>query len=130
MTPKHPSDYLWYLASPYSQYKDGPGLYWACQNACYASGLLIKNGIMVFSPIAHTHTIAEICLLPSDHQFWLRFDAAFVQVCDGLIVLKTHEWELSKGVAHEIKCFTEAHKPIFYMEPNKVPWTLQNFVKE
>jgi hypothetical protein len=128
MTPKHPRDYLWYLASPYSNALEG--IEHAYEQACFAAALLIRQDINVFSPIAHTHHIAQIGDLPVKSDFWKRFDEPFVNLCDGIIVLKLHWWDRSRGVAHEIKCFEEAHKPIFYMEPGEVPWALQNLVKE
>jgi hypothetical protein len=133
MTPKHPRDYLWYLASPYSIYKEkSSGLTLAFEEACIAAGLLMTHGYNVYSPIAMTHSICKYTetLDPLDHELWTRFDKPFVDICDGLIVLKLFAWSDSRGVAHEIQRFTEAHKPILYMEPSEVPWTLQNLVKD
>jgi hypothetical protein len=129
LNPKHPRDYLWYLASPYSKYPEGLEI--AHRQACRAAGILMMQNIRVFCPIAHTHHISLITvgMSSTDHDLWTYLDKPFVDMCDGLIVLKLITWGDSHGVAHEIQCFTEAHKPIFYMEQGEVPWTLQNFVK-
>jgi hypothetical protein len=133
MTSKYPRDYLWYLASPYSVYKEkSSGLTLAFEEACMAAGLLMTHGFNVYSPIAMTHSICKYTeeLDPLDHELWTRFDKPFVDICDGLIVLRLVAWQDSRGVAHEIKCFEEAHKPIVYMWPSGVPIALQNLVKE
>lgn len=115
------SEYLWYLASPYSRYHRG--LSSAHNLACYNAGVLIRSGIRVFCPIAHTHNIAIAASLdPRDEILWSWMDKPFVEVCDGLIVLTLEGWESSKGVIAEIEAFAKADKPIINMEPGINPF--------
>ena len=62
---------LWYLASPYSLYAQGTET--AFKEACRAAAELIRRGIVVFCPIAHSHVIAEHGHLDAlDHRLWLE----------------------------------------------------------
>lgn len=107
---------LTYLASPYSRYVS---LHAACRDASIVAARLIKSGYRVFSPIAHSHTIAmHGGLGPMDHAFWLNFDLSFMRVCDSLMIAMLDGWKQSVGVAMEIEYFEKAGKPIFYVNPN------------
>ena len=110
----------WYMASPYSKHPFG--LDAAHLRVCEQAALLISNGIPVFSPIAHSHSIALYGDLdPLDHDIWMLLARAMVDAAGGLIVLKLEGWSRSFGVAEEIEWFVEMNKPIVYMEPGEVP---------
>lgn len=114
-----PADF-WYLATPYSKYPHG--IEEAFKLACREAARLIRAGIRVYSPIAHTHPIAvhgEID--PYAHSIWLPADAPFMRHAYGLIVLKAESWEASYGIGEEIKAFAAAGKPIRYMEVGEAP---------
>ena len=52
-----------------------------------AAAVLIRQGIRVYSPIAHTHPIAiHGGIDPLDHKIWLPADAPFMHGAVGLIV--------------------------------------------
>jgi hypothetical protein len=62
-------------------------------------GILIKNGLHVFSPIVHSHNLN----MEINFDFWKELDFQIISKCDELWVLfidGTHE---SKGVKEEIK---------------------------
>jgi hypothetical protein len=119
------NDSYWYLASPYSKYPDG--LDAAFEEVCRAAALLIRAGVRVYSPIAHTHPIAKYGNIdPYDHGIWLPADEPFMKKGCGLIVLRAKSWEISYGISVEIERFTEAKKPLVYMDPGIVP---SEFVK-
>ena len=110
----------WYLASPYSKYKDG--IEAAFTEICKQSGLLIKSGVPVYCPIAHTHPIAiNSGMDPYDHEIWLKVDQPLIDSSYGMIVCMMDGWDQSYGINHEIEEFTKAKKTIIYMEPGKVP---------
>lgn len=110
----------WYLASPYSKYPDGPHA--AYKVACEAAALLIKAGVPVFSPIAHSHGVAfEGGVDPMDHEIWLPADRPMMDMARGIIVLKAAGWEDSYGVNYEIRVFEEADKPVLFMTPGELP---------
>jgi hypothetical protein len=107
---------LVYLASPYSKYKDG--LNNAFVEISKTAATLMKSGVKVYSPIAHTHPLAIYGNVdPYDYDIWLPFDAAIMKVSDALVVCEMDGWDMSFGVKHEIDTFIEAQKPIFYLNP-------------
>lgn len=110
----------WYLATPYSKFPSGQKA--AYRAACEQQALLIRAGIPVFCPIAHTHGPAvhgNISL--TDHSVWLPADAPFMAGAFGIIVCKLPSWEISYGIQEEIKVFDGDGKPVVFMEPGVVP---------
>lgn len=106
---------LVYLATPYSKYPKG--LDQAFKDAANLAGKLLKMGVKVYSPIAHTHPIAiHGNLDPYDHRIWLPFDEAIMAKADAMVVAKMDGWSESKGIAHEIGVFGQAEKPIYYLD--------------
>ena len=111
---------LWYLATPYSKYQ--AGLYAAYRLACVEAARLIRAGIPVFSPIAHTHPIAAFSDMdPLDHNIWLPADEPMMDAASGLIMLKAKGWEESYGMQVERRHFEERNKPVVWMTPGCVP---------
>ena len=106
---------FWYIATPYSKYPAGREQ--AFIDASKIAAKFVKAGIPAFSPIAHTHPVAEYGEIdPYDHKIWLPFDAPFMALAYGLIVCKLDGWDKSIGIAHEIEAFKKAGKPVLYME--------------
>jgi hypothetical protein len=104
---------LVYLASPYSHEK----LSVRCRRfyqVCQAAAVLMRAGVFIFSPIAHTHPIARHGL-PTGWDFWKPFDEAFLTACRCMIVLQLDGWKESVGVADEIAFMQGANKPVEYM---------------
>lgn len=105
-----------YLATPYSKYPKGIEL--AFRDACKITARLLRLGMKVYSPIAHTHPIAVHGKIdPYDHKIWMPFDKAVMDRSDVLLVAKMDTWDQSYGIAEEIKIFTAAGKPIYYLDP-------------
>lgn len=111
---------LVYLASPYSKYpaRDGmTGLEVAFRDISKIAAKLLRLGLRVYSPIAHTHPIAVYGNVDAlDHSIWLPFDQAIMEKSDAMLVAKMETWQISTGIKHEIDFFTEAGKPIFYLD--------------
>lgn len=111
---------FYYLASPYSKYPHGINA--AHADICREAALLVKSGIPVYSPIAHTHPIAlNGDIDPFDHNIWLEADRAFMDAAKAIIVCQMEGWESSYGVSFEIQAFRAAGKPVFFMVPGVVP---------
>lgn len=111
---------LFYLASPYSRYPHG--LEAAFNVALDASALLIRHGVPVFSPIAHTHPIAiRSGIDPHDHKIWLPAERPIMDCASGLIMLRAESWEISYGMNVEREAFAVAGKPIVWMDPGVLP---------
>ncbi len=103
-----------YLASPYTH--ANPIIReQRFRAACRATAALIKAGAVVFSPIAHSHALAEHGL-PTDWRFWERFDRAYLARCDQLVVLMLEGWKASVGVQAEIAIARELGKPVSYLD--------------
>lgn len=105
----------WYLANPYSRYRDGIEVSFEMISAIAAE--LVCDGVPVFSPISHSHPIAvHGGVDPLDHTIWMPLDEPMMKAAHGLIVAKMHGWEESYGVGVEIREFRAAGKPILFME--------------
>jgi hypothetical protein len=105
----------WYLATPYSKYPGG--IEAAYREACKAAAWLIRNGVKVFCPIAHSHPIAiEGGIDPMDHTIWLPADEPLMDGATGLVVCMMESWEVSYGVRQEMFAFQRAEKPIRTLE--------------
>ncbi|GAB6188150.1 DUF1937 family protein [Thermopirellula anaerolimosa] len=105
-----------YLASPYS-HPDAAVRQERFEAACRAAAELIRQGHVVLSPIAHSHSIAQHGL-PGDWDFWEQQDRRLLAACDELWVLKLDGWEQSRGVQAEIGIARAAGKPVrFLSEP-------------
>lgn len=94
---------LVYLASPYT-HPDPKVVHRRYQIACAAAAILMENGYTVFSPIAHSHAIADF--LPDElrfnHDLWMLQDLAILSKSDELHVLPLPEWGHSRGVPAEM----------------------------
>ena len=89
-----------YLASPYSD--ADPEIEAARFDAvCRAAAALMRDGLIVFSPIAHSHPIARFGL-PKTWAFWSRYDSEILARCDELWVLMLPGWDRSQGVLAEM----------------------------
>jgi hypothetical protein len=66
---------------------------------------MMSSGEYVFSPISHTHPIAEMSegKLPIGWEFWSTFDKLFIINCKKIVVLCIDGWKESTGVQAEIK---------------------------
>jgi Domain of unknown function (DUF1937) len=107
---------LGYLATPYTKFPNG--IEQAFIAAAKLTARLLRMGLQVYSPIAHTHPVGIYGGIdPLDLSIWLPFDEAMLRACDVLIVAHMESWETSKGIAHEIDFFTRAGKPIFDLDP-------------
>lgn len=106
---------LWYLATVYSKWQDGPDD--AFVVACRFAAGLIRDGVPVLSPIAHSHPIAIHGGLDElDHDLWMKADAPLMDAASGLLVLMMPGWRESRGIAQELDSFTRAGKPIEFVE--------------
>jgi hypothetical protein len=101
-----------YLAIPYSGIQEE-----SFKIANEVSAQLMKEGYIVFSPISHSHSISQQCSLPTNWEFWIEQDEAFIQWCDMMLVVVMDELghfriSNSVGVQGEIALCKENKKPI------------------
>ena len=100
-----------YLAIPYSGQED-----YSFRKANYQAGILMDQGYVVYSPISHTHPIANECHLPTDWEYWKNIDESFLSWCDILYVYCLPGWKDSKGVQAEIEIAKRLGKEIIYSD--------------
>jgi len=105
-----------YLASPYA-HPDPATREARFRAACRQAASLLRCGINVYSPIAHTHGIAAEGDLPTDWSFWEKFDRQYIKMCDEVWVLALDGWEESRGVQAEIALARKLGKPVVVLEP-------------
>jgi hypothetical protein len=106
---------LIYLASPYS-HPDPAVQQLRFEQVCKAAAEMMRTGLAVFSPIAHTHPIACAGELPGDWRFWERYDRAMLNACTELVVLKLDGWHVSKGVTAEVEIARGMNKRVSYLD--------------
>lgn len=107
---------LIYLAVPYSH--SDPRIReqrFRAVNAVAAK--LMRNGLHVFSPISHTHPIAEAGNLPTGWDFWEDYDRTLLRTCSKIVVLMLDGWRESTGVTAEIAIAKELGLAVEFIEP-------------
>lgn len=109
-----------YLASPYS-HPDPNVRQQRFEQVCLAASVLMRHGWLVFSPIAHSHPIALAGGLPTNFEFWQRWNRANLERCEKLLVLTLDGWEYSVGVAGEIAIARALQKPVGYLNVSLGP---------
>lgn len=111
--PSLQSHRLVYLGSPYTKYV--AGLDAAFRDVSAFAAMLLKDGVKVYSPIAHTHPIAiHGNLDPRNHEIWLPFDQAMMDAADAMCIADMDGWRESYGVQYEIDYFRKAGKPVYF----------------
>jgi hypothetical protein len=105
-----------YLAQPYSD-RDPAVREHRFREACRVTAALVHAGHVVFSPVVHSHFLAEHGL-PSTWAFWRKQDEVFLERADSLVVLMLPGWQESVGVRGEIEIARELAKPTVYLEPD------------
>ena len=113
-----------YLGQPYS-HPDPAMRQWRFEAACQATAALMRAGLVVFSPVAHSHPLTRYGL-PGDWQFWERSDRALLEACSALAVMALEGWKESKGVNAEIHIASELRLPVFLIDPVKVGIRAEN----
>lgn len=108
-----------YLAGPYSHPDRAVRVQRFEQLNAFAAQLMTA-GELVYSPISHTHPIAEAGALPLDWEFWKKYDTAFIEHSRRVVVLMLDGWRESKGVTAEIEIAKTLGTPVEYVtQPTK-----------
>ena len=106
---------LTYLACPYT-HQDREMMVTRFLMVNKIASKLMAEGKYIFSPISHTHPIAEAGNLPRGWDYWEGYDRRILKSCDRIIVLKLPGWKESKGVQAEIKIGEEFDIPVDYLD--------------
>jgi nucleoside 2-deoxyribosyltransferase len=112
------SEFL-YLATPYTKYPYGHEA--AFLMACRQAALLLRNGVKVYSPIAHMHSVAIHGGMDISYATpWMEIDLPFMEAAKGIIVCRMTGWDVSHGVTCERQVFEAAGKPVIWMDPGVI----------
>jgi hypothetical protein len=78
----------------------------------------MRAGVRVFSPIAHSHTVATLSGLDaSDGVFWADQDSPIQRAAGAIVILKMLGWEKSSGIMTEIGQAGILEQPIYGLDP-------------
>lgn len=105
-----------YLCSVYSLNADEELMEKRWQYVMKRTAEILKEGIAVFSPIAHSHEIAKRYNLPKEFDFWKELDFQYLAHCDLVWVLRMPGWNLSKGITAELEEARRLGKRIVFIE--------------
>ena len=109
-----------YLASPYSS--PAPAVrHLRYTQAVRAAAFLMRQGHVVFSPIAHSHNIEMMGLPePQSGHFWQQQDEPMLMTASRLLVLMLPGWSESKGIEWERRLAEKLGMPVSFIQPSKV----------
>lgn len=105
-----------YLASPYS-HRSRKIREQRFNAVCKEAAGIMRTGLLVFSPIAHGHAIAEVAALPTDWGYWKRFSIEMIRQCSEFWVLELDGWDKSEGVMEELRYAQRIRKEVRIVEP-------------
>lgn len=110
---------LVYIASPYSHENTHvmKERFEAVRD--YTARVMQSDEYVPFSPIVHSHEIANIHNFPKDHEYWLRINSVHMRHCDELWVLMLDGWMESKGVTAEIQFAKSLYIPVRFKCPRR-----------
>ena len=102
---------LIYLGCPYS-HPDRAVRVERFEKVTKVAAKLVEVGYHVYSPITHSHPMAEVGNLPGDWAFWERQDRIYLEMSKAMFVLCLKGWRESKGLRAEIDIANELKIPI------------------
>jgi len=103
-----------YIASPYS-HEDPTVRKKRFYDVSLYTAHLIRSGVVAYSPIAHSHPLAEEFNLEGDFDAWKRQNFGMLSKASMMIVVCLDGWQESKGVTAEIAFARECGIPINYV---------------
>jgi hypothetical protein len=118
---------LIYLAAPYS-HKNKDVMIERFLRINKVAAKLMAQGNYIFSPISHTHPIAEAGELPRGWEFWKGYDEEMISHCSSLYVLTLEGWQESTGVNAEVELAAVWEIPISFIDENLSIVTLDEII--
>ena len=105
-----------YLASPYTHKYDIVQL-GRFEEVSRQTALLLKEGIIVFSPIVFSHQLSVEYGIPNTLEMWSPHNKAMIDLCDELWVLMLNGFRESKGVGIEVNHAKKIGCPVRFIHP-------------
>lgn len=109
----NPTELTVYLATPYSGLEEQ-----SFARVNEVSALMMRKGIIIFSPISHSHTISKDHKIPGDWKFWKHHDEVYIErFSDEVWVIDDNMQQVkdSIGVQAEIEFANKLGKPVKYL---------------
>lgn len=111
-----------YVASPYTPYNHADLTAQQVSDAfdnAYMEVLLfvtqqLQHGLPVFSPIVHCHPLAKLTAMPRTWEFWWELNKKYLDASEAVHVACIHGWQVSGGVAAEVKYADKINIPVTY----------------
>lgn len=69
--------------------------------------------LFAISPIVYGHKMAEEHKLPTDAEFWYKFNSNILRRAEAMFLLELPGWQQSKGVAQEIELCEKLRLPVY-----------------
>lgn len=118
---------LWYFAHPYSVIRpDGTYVFRGNQAnfqlCCYRAGQLSLLGYVIYSPIAHTHSIQYATPEfmrqsgPEEHNYWIELDLELIRRAGFTGIILAPGWEDSRGCKGEKAWFDRHDRKVLYYD--------------
>lgn len=104
-----------YIASPYS-HEDAAIREERFNNVSKFTAMLVKSGVIAYSPIAHSHPLAVKYNIRGDFGFWAHQNYGMLSKASNMIVLCLDGWKDSKGVQAEIAFAEQCGIDIEYVD--------------
>ena len=105
-----------YIASPYSD-PDPEVMRLRYRRVCKIVAELMEQypDHLFFSPIAHSHGLAEYGFIDPGHETWMWVDKAFMNLMDEVWIVAMQGRYGSDGIKAEIQHAKETNKPVRWM---------------
>lgn len=103
---------LIYLASPYS-HRSVAVRRKRFRAVRLAAAHFMQQGLHIYSPIVHGHTIWETMnhATAPQHSYWIETGLDFLSRCNALYVLCLAGWDASRGIQAELQLAYERNLP-------------------
>ncbi len=114
------ADIVVYLATPYS-HPDAMKRDERYRQSIFLCGHLLRQGISPYSPICHSHPIADAMRLPFAYDYWRQLDERFIRACDCVCVAQMDGWHESVGIQSEVALAESLDIPVYHFEIKDFP---------
>ena len=106
-----------YLASPYTS-PDPIVRNSRVELASIIAARLMEQGYVVFSPITHSHRVADHLHHRNarSHEFWMAQCLPMLEALDCMMILPMEGWRESRGIAEELAFARSNDIPIFFWQ--------------
>lgn len=101
-----------YIASPYT-HSDEAVRQFRYERARAFTAHLIGRNFIAFSPIVYAHEMAQEHSLPTDYEYWKRFNDHMMRNSVAVCLLCLEGWEESRGVTYELDFAKQINLSVF-----------------